>query len=131
MKGIKNGSLTDQLVNFSMKLSEYDGTLQPQILNDWQVAFWKLSRYLETLNASKKYVIFMNEISWMDTPKSGFIQLFAHFWNDYLSKQSHFLLVICSSATCWTTKKIINDSGGFYQRITERIHLYALQNKQL
>jgi hypothetical protein len=67
----------------------------------------------------------MDELPWMDTPKSSFIQMLAHFWNDYLSKESHFLLVICGSATSWITQKVVNDTGGLHNRITENIHLYA------
>jgi uncharacterized protein len=125
MTGIQNGSLTNQLVNFSVKLSEYEGTLQPKIFNDWQTAFLHFKQYLKTLDSSKKHVIFMDELPWMDTPKSSFIQMLAHFWNDYLSKESHFLLVICGSATSWITQKVVNDTGGLHNRITENIHLYA------
>jgi uncharacterized protein len=125
MTGIQNGHLMNQLVNFSMKLSEYDGTLQPKMLNDWQTAFLQLKQYLKTLDPSKKQVLFLDELPWMDTPKSGFLQMLAHFWNDYLSKQSHFLLVICGSATSWIAQKVINDPGGLHNRITENIHLYA------
>ena len=56
--------------------------------------------------------------------KSSFVQFLAHFWNDYLSKETHFILVICGSATSWITKKIINDVGGLHNRVTENIHLY-------
>jgi uncharacterized protein len=125
MTGIQNGSLTNQLVNFSMKLSEYDGTLQMKTLTDWQSAFLHFKQYLKTLDNSKKYVIFLDELPWIDTPKSGFLQMLAHFWNDYLSKEPHFLLVICGSATSWITQKVVNDTGGLHNRITENIHLYA------
>ncbi|MEN9612023.1 MAG: hypothetical protein RLZZ628_2837 [Bacteroidota bacterium] len=125
MTGIQNGSLMNQLVNFSVKLSEYDGTLQPKMLNDWQTAFLQLKQYLKTRDNAKKQVLFLDELPWMDTPKSGFLQMLAHFWNDYLSKQSHFLLVICGSATSWIAQKVINDPGGLHNRITENIHLYA------
>lgn len=125
MTGIQNGSLAYQLVNFSVKLAEYDGSLQPKTLNDWQTAFLQLKQYLKTLDVTTKHVIFLDELPWIDTPKSGFLQMLAHFWNDYLSKENHFLLVICGSATSWITQKVINDPGGLHNRITENIHLYA------
>ena len=122
--GIQNGNMTTQLLNFAVKLSEYNGTFQPQVAANWQIAFLQFKAYLMTLDKDKKQVIFLDELPWMDTPKSGLIQMLAHLWNDYLSKESHFILVICGSATSWITKKIINDTGGLHNRVTENIHLY-------
>ena len=83
-----------------------------------------LKNYLKTLPTDRKQVIFIDELPWVDTPKSGFIQLLAHFWNDYLSKEPHFMLVICGSASSWIVKKVLNDPGGLHNRVTENIHLY-------
>ncbi|MEM6965457.1 MAG: ATP-binding protein, partial [Bacteroidota bacterium] len=124
MTGIQNGNTQTQLVNFGIKLSEYNQSLNPQTPKNWQIAFLQLKSYLKTLPSQKKQVIFIDELPWVSTTKSGFVQMLAHFWNDYLSKESHFLLVICGSATSWITKKIINDSGGLHNRVTEVIHLY-------
>ena len=122
--GIQNGTMATQLVNFTVKLSEYDGTYAPKAVENWQMAFLQLKNYLKTLDTGKKQVIFIDELPWMDTPKSGLVQILAHLWNDYLSKEAHFILVICGSATSWIRKKIINDAGGLHNRITENIHLY-------
>jgi uncharacterized protein len=124
MTGIQNGNLTAQLVNFGVKLMEYNGSAEPKIPKNWQQAFLQLKTHLKTLEKGRKHVIFIDELPWMATPKSGFIQMLAHFWNDYLSKEPHFLLVICGSATSWISQKIINDAGGLHNRITENIHLY-------
>jgi hypothetical protein len=124
MTGIQNGSITAQLVNFGVKLSEYNGAFAPKAPENWQTAFLQLKAYLKTLGKEKKQVIFMDELPWISTPKSGFIQMLAHFWNDYLSKEPHFILVICGSATSWITQKVINDKGGLHNRVTENIHLY-------
>lgn len=79
--------------------------------------------YLKQLPKNKKQVIFIDELPWMATAKSGFIQLLAHLWNDFLSHEKHFILVICGSATSWITNKIINDKGGFHNRVNLAIHL--------
>lgn len=125
MTGIQNGDLNTQLVNFSLKLAEYQDTDEPIFVRNWQIAFLHLKRYLKTLDKNKKQVIFLDELPWIYTARSGFVQLLAHFWNDYLSKESHFILVICGSATSWITQKIINDTGGLHNRVTEIIHLRA------
>ena len=124
MTGIQNASLAVQLVNFGVKLAEYNGTNLPQQPKNWQTAFLQLKGYLKTLPKNRKHVIFLDELPWIETPKSGFVQMLAHFWNDYLSKEPHFILVICGSATSWIIRKVINDSGGLHNRITENIHLY-------
>ncbi len=124
MTGIQNGSMGTQLVNFSVKLAEYDGSNIPQNPGNWQTAFLQFRGYLKSLPQDRKHVIFLDELPWIETPKSGFVQMLAHFWNDYLSKEPHFILVICGSATSWIINKVINDSGGLHNRITENIHLY-------
>jgi uncharacterized protein len=124
MTGIQNGNQTAQLVNFGVKLAEYSGNDRPQQFSDWQTAFLHLKSYLKTLDRTKKHVIFLDELPWIATPKSGFVQFLAHFWNDFLSKEPHFILVICGSATSWISQKIINDPGGLHNRVTEHIHLF-------
>jgi hypothetical protein len=123
LTGIQNGKTPQQLTNFAIKLAEYDGSFIPKILPNWQMAFLQLKAYLMTLDKKQKQVIFIDELPWVSTARSGFIQMLAHFWNDYLSKETHFLLIICGSATSWITQKIINDKGGLHNRITEIIHL--------
>ena len=124
MTGIQNGDLSTQLVNFGVKLSEYNQSYTPQTPKNWQNAFLQLKAYLKTLDTTKKHVLFIDELPWVATVRSGFVQLLAHFWNDYLSKEKHFILVICGSATSWITKKVINDPGGLHNRVTEIIHLH-------
>lgn len=123
LTGIQKGSLAEQLVNFGVKLGEYSGSGPNSAPESWQHAFLQLKTYLKTLDREKKQVIFIDELPWISTPRSGFVQMLAHLWNDYLSKESNFILVICGSATSWITKNIINDPGGLHNRVTEVIHL--------
>ncbi len=124
LTGIQNVSMNMQLVNFVQKLTEHNvnaSNIEP--IKNWQEAFLSLKTYLKTLPKTKKQVLFIDELPWIATPKSGFIQLLAHLWNDYLSQEKHFILVVCGSATSWITQKIINDRGGFHNRVTIPIHL--------
>lgn len=124
MTGIQNGNTQTQLVNFAVKLAEYAGNAVPIVPENWQLAFLQLKNYLKTLDKNRKQVLFIDELPWVSTARSGFVQMLAHFWNDYLSKESHFILVICGSASSWISRKIINDPGGLHNRVTENIHLY-------
>ena len=133
MTGIQNGDTQTQLVNFGIKLAEYKGSSDPAIPKNWQMAFLQLKAYLKTLDKARKQVIFIDELPWVYTARSRFIQLLAHLWNDYISKEQHFILVICGSSSSWISQKIINDPGGLHNRVTEKIHLYpfSLSETQL
>ncbi|PWK27653.1 hypothetical protein LV89_01544 [Arcicella aurantiaca] len=122
--GIQGGDLKMQMVNFSQKIAEVSS--MPIVPNpkNWQEVFTLLKTYLQSLSTKKKHVIFLDELPWINTVKSGFIQLLAHFWNDYLSKEKHFILVVCGSSTSWISQKIVNDKGGFHNRLTHHIQLF-------
>jgi uncharacterized protein len=121
--GIQGGTTVIQINNFVQKIREASGNSFIPTPSDWQQLFILLKDYLKKRKKSKKQVIFLDELPWMCTPKSGFIQLLAHLWNDYLSKEKHFILVVCGSATSWISKKIINDKGGFHNRLTHVLQL--------
>jgi len=120
--GIRDGDMQTQLINFDLKLRQYSGADQSRTTS-WQFAFEKLKQLLKAQPDTNKQVLFFDEVPWLATARSGFIQHLAHFWNDFLSKHNHFLLVICGSATSWITQKIVNDRGGLHNRLTEVIHL--------
>jgi len=121
--GIQNQGMAAQIVNFTQKLLEYSKQAIATSPQNWQEVFILFKAYLGSLPKDKKQVIFLDEVPWMSTARSGFIQFLAHLWNDYLSKEEHFILVICGSATSWITAKIINDKGGFHNRISKIIRL--------
>ncbi len=122
--GIQNAEVQMQINNFVYKIKEYNKeALILGTIDTWQQVFFLLKSYLKSLPKNKKQVIFIDELPWMATAKSGFIQQLAHLWNDYLSMEKHFILVVCGSATSWITQKIINDKGGFHNRVTLPLHL--------
>ncbi|MCC6701611.1 MAG: AAA family ATPase [Fluviicola sp.] len=122
--GIQSANLQTQLNNFVQKLQEHNpNTTITGKVTDWQQAFALLKFYLKSLPKTKKQVVFIDELPWIATAKSKFTQLLAHLWNDYLSVEKHFILVVCGSATSWITQKIINDKGGFHNRVNLPIHL--------
>ncbi len=121
--GIQNANTKTQIINVAQKIIEKSGNNVFVMPKNWQEVFIMLRNYLKTLSKNKKQVIFIDELPWVCTPKSGFLQLLAHLWNDYLSKEKHFILVICGSATSWITQKVFNDKGGLHNRVTQIIHL--------
>ncbi|NNF34498.1 MAG: AAA family ATPase, partial [Saprospiraceae bacterium] len=118
MTGIQNGSMNEQLVNFNEKLKEFSGAPFLSTPSNWQEAFTILKRFLESLPASNKKVIFFDEVPWIHTARSGFLEKLAHLWNDYFSKEENYIVVLCGSATSWINKNVIMAKGGLHNRIT-------------
>jgi len=121
--GIQDANMKTQIVNFAQKLAEYSNKPIISLPQNWQELMLLLKTYLQSLSKTKKQVIFIDELPWVATKRSGFIQQLAHLWNDYLSKEKNFILVICGSATSWITKRVLNDKGGFHNRVTDHIKL--------
>lgn len=121
--GIQDVDISTQIRNFTEKLIEYSKQNIETQAQNWQELFILLKQYLQKLSKKRKQIIFIDELPWIATKRSGFIQLLAHLWNDYLSKEKHFILVVCGSASSWIAKKIVNDKGGLHNRLTEQIQL--------
>jgi len=121
--GTFEDSRETQLENFSLELSNRTGK-KPSKLKDWTEAFWQLEQYIKQLpDSDKRKVIFLDELPWFDTQKSGFIRALDYFWNHFLSTRNDCMLVVCGSATSWMVNNLINDKGGLHNRITHEIHL--------
>ena len=121
--GIQNGTLKEQLQNFNYRLSEYSNsraTTPPP--TNWIEAFHRLSKYLSRKKV-KKHVIFIDELPWIATPRSGFLKAFDNFWNSWASKKK-IVVVICGSAASWMIKKVIHNKGGLHNRVTQVINLH-------
>ena len=122
VSGVLDGSPTEQITAFTQALRKigYQGDM-PQ---SWMNAFFILSELLETrLSENQRCTIFIDELPCFDTPRSGFIQAFSHFWNTWGQKHPQVLLIVCGSATTWMIKNIIDSHGGLHSRITHEIHL--------
>ena len=81
-----------------------------------------LKRLIQESAADRK-VIFLDELSWMDTRKSDLILALESFWNGWASARKDIILIVCASATSWMLSKVIHNKGGLYNRLTEQIAL--------
>jgi len=121
--GIQDGSLKEQLQNFSYRLAEYSNSrVAPVTPANWIEAFHLLSKYL-TRRKVKKHAIFIDELPWIATPRSGFLKAFDNFWNGWATKKN-IVVVICGSAASWMIKKVIYNKGGLHNRVTHVINLH-------
>ena len=121
ISGIHKGSMKDQLNEFSKIL--FPKKKERQEIINWFDAFDLLETHIETVKGKQKKVIFIDELPWLDTPKSKFLAAFEHFWNTWASKRTDIILVVCGSAASWMIKKILNSKGGLHNRVTIRIRL--------
>lgn len=119
--GIYQGSKKEQLTFYNKQLCEYSGVAYPQV-NDWFEAFNQLKHYISNLS-KKKIVIFIDELPWLDTPRSRFLKAFELFWNSWAADQSNVKLVVCGSATTWMISNLLGNKGGLYNRVTRKIKL--------
>ena len=111
-----------QLRVFGESLRQY-GDYHSESPKDWIQAFSWLREFLSRQSKRKRMVVFLDELPWMDTPRSGFITAFEHFWNGWGSGCHNLLLVVCGSAASWINDKFLNNTGGMYGRTTRDIHL--------
>lgn len=121
--GMKDAPKEEQLKNFSEKLAEYAGTnIQLKIPETWSEALDQLKKYLQAYKGKIKKVVFFDEIPWLSTHKSGFLEALDYFWNDWAST-ANIVVVICGSAASWMLEHIVNNKGGLHNRITRLIRL--------
>lgn len=121
------GNQTDlqkgQLQNFSYQLSEFMGITVPlRVPINWMEAFYLLINYLKTQVGDEKKVVFFDELPWLATHKSDFLDGLSYFWNTWAVRQN-IVVVICGSAASWMIKKVVHHRGGLHNRITKRIFL--------
>ena len=122
--GQLNSSTMQQIFNFTNQIQHYFPNAKPAIApGNWQQAFKLLWENLLVLESKRKKVIFLDELPWLDTHKSGFLAAFDYFWNMHASARPDLIIVICGSAASWIIKKIVNNKGGLHNRITQRIRL--------
>ena len=119
--GLAKGGMKKQLRQFVSSLREY-GRTPSRPLVDWMDAFDELKEVVRS-SALEKKVVFIDEMPWLDTPRSDFITALESFWNGWASARRDVLLIVCGSAASWIVKKLFKNKGGLHNRVTRRIHL--------
>lgn len=122
--GLQHAKKSEQIQNFLFAFRSFfpDESIEskPQ---SWLDAFHLLALALERKTKQGKVVVFLDELPWLGTKRSGFITGLGWFWNSWAVNQN-IVIVICGSAASWMIEKVINDKGGLHNRVTELIFLY-------
>jgi len=114
--------IKEQLHNFFFSLQTH-GWKEKEEPASWTEAFVMLEKLLMSMKGQGRQVVFMDEMPWMDTPRSNFISALEYFWNSWGCHRDNLMLIVCGSATSWILNNLINNHGGLYGRVTHEICL--------
>ncbi len=117
--GLKDGNLHNQLGIF---IRAFEKTFQPRYPlaspTSWMEALDLLTKAINVFPQKKPFVIFLDELPWLVTAKSGLLQALDHFWNTEWVNQPNIKLIVCGSAASWMIDNIVNARGGLHNRLT-------------
>ena len=116
------GLLKAQLEHFynSLVLQGMEDCSKPQT---WLEAFFLLEKFLQEIDDGSRQLIFIDELPWLDSPRSGFMPAFEGFWNTWGCHRKNLMVIVCGSANSWILDNLINAHGGLYNRVTYEIKL--------
>lgn len=129
VEGQKKGSLQEQLRHFYYSLLLH-GMRETSCPESWMEAFFMLEKWLEEKDTGEQQLVFLDELPWMDTPRSGFITALEGFWNTWGCHRKNLMLIVCGSASSWIQDQLINNHGGLYNRVTCEIRLAPFTLKE-
>jgi len=127
--GVEKVGKQQQLENFKSALLEY-GKIQYPVVHSWFDAFAQLRHLLEKSRKRGRKVIFIDEMPWIDTPRSRFISALEYFWNSWASTNPDIFLIVCGSSTSWMINKLIKNRGGLHNRVTRQIPIEPFTLKE-
>ena len=117
--GVFQKNTRTQLERFASSLEEYSEKTVA-VPENWYKAFDLLKNYLKSVQ-SKKKIVFIDEMPWLDTPGSDFVSALEAFWNGWAAAEGDIVVIACGSATSWITDKLLGDRGGLFNRSATRI----------
>lgn len=123
--GVKNGSMKEQLHEFirTVEKTFYQKGTTLKEPSTWMQAFEILTGAIEEYSNKQKVILFFDELPWLATKRSRFLQALDYYWNTKWSDNPHIRLIVCGSAASWIIKNIVNNRGGLHNRITAKIRL--------
>jgi hypothetical protein len=122
--GTPEASTKEQLISFHREycalFKREDGLPPPKT---WSEAFHRLGDTCRQLHQAERIILFFDELPWLASPRSGFLQALDYFWNRHGSRIPNLLLIVCGSAAWWMLNKVINAKGGLYGRLSADLRL--------
>ncbi|MCR5456021.1 MAG: ATP-binding protein, partial [Bacteroidales bacterium] len=121
MTGTYEATRKEQLAHFARQYSEYTGSYCAAP-DDWNEAFQLLKNLINSYG-KKRAIVFLDELPWLNSRKSGFLKALELFWNSWGSDCDNLMLIVCGSSTTWMASNIIGNRGGLHNRLTKRMYL--------
>ena len=119
--GVSNKNTRGQLQEFYLSLKR-QGAKHIVLPTNWSKAFDQLISFLESSKDARK-VVFIDEMPWMDAPRSGFVSALEHFWNGWATARRDILLVVCGSASSWIINKVLFAQPCVHKDTPQAIHV--------
>ncbi len=111
--GLNNGTMQEQLAIFTQSLSNtfYKGAKMalPEV---WLDALQQLTLAIDNTHENEHIVLFFDELPWLATRKSRFLETLEYFWNIHWTNRKKLILVVCGSAASWMLENIIYTKRG-------------------
>lgn len=125
----KKGIMKAQLEHFyySLLIQGMEKSKKP---GNWLEAFYMLEEFLDKADDGGRQLVFLDELPWLDTPRSGFMTAFEGFWNTWGCHRDNLMVIVCGSASSWILDNLINNHGGLYNRVTYEIKLMPFTLKE-
>src|SRR3990167_8641357 len=122
--GLQKGTLKKQLGHFAEVLSEtFSHGIPIKAPSTWENAFQLLNQFIEKSNSKDKMIIFLDELPWLATKRSGLLEALDYYWNQYWSVRNNMILTVCGSSASWLINNIIYNKWGLHNRCTCEIKL--------
>lgn len=122
--GLKDGSIKDQIHLFTEKLDKVFVTNHSENPpKNWLRALYLLTECIAKKPKKEKIILFFDELPWLSSQKSGFLQALDYYWNTSWSFRKNLKLVVCGSAASWMLNNLIRAKGGLHNRLTAIIPL--------
>lgn len=120
--GQKDAPLTVQLHHFRDSLER--AFHRPfSALASWDEALAALVDAVEAEPPDRRVALFLDELPWLATRRSGMLQALDYWWNSRLSRLPNLKLIVCGSAASWMLDKLLSARGGLHNRVTRQIAL--------
>lgn len=114
-----------QLNEFAKTLAKHLGSTQNEF-KDWTQAFEHLDLLCsKESRKNRKFLILLDEISWMGSKDPDFAGHLKDAWDRLLSQNRNLILAVCGSVSSWIQNNIL-DNTGFVGRVSREFHLHEL-----
>jgi hypothetical protein len=125
--GIKDAKMTKQLAIFQTEVERtfFAGERLPAV-RSWSDAFEHLLagvRLQAKRDDVREIVVFLDELPWLATRRSGILSAIDHAWNTQIQYIPKVRLVVCGSAASWMLENIIHAKGGLHNRLSGTFRL--------